>query len=146
MEKRICIFDANFTNNFMQYYSRKLIKPGDLNSHGTLFGGTLLSWIDEEAAIFANCQLEGRSRLVTKFMSEINFVSSAANGDIIEVGMETTRYGNSSITVRCNVRNKFTKASIITIEKIVFVNLDADGNPRPHVKANQEISSSEPTI
>jgi acyl-CoA hydrolase len=130
----------------MQYYSRKLIKPGDLNSHGTLFGGTLLSWIDEEAAIFANCQLEGRARLVTKFMSEINFVSSAVNGDIIEVGMETSRFGSSSITVRCNVRKKFTQESIITIEKIVFVNVDENGNSAPHAKANQEITSSEPTI
>lgn len=123
----------------MQYYSRKLIKPGDLNSHGTLFGGALLAWIDEEAAIFANCQLEGRARLVTKFMSEINFVDSAKNGDIIEIGMETTKFGRTSITVRCNVRNKFTQGSIITIERIVFVNLDAEGNPIPHAKANQPV-------
>lgn len=123
----------------MQYYSRKLIKPGDLNSHGTLFGGALLSWIDEEAAIFANCQLDGTARLVTKFMSEINFVDSAQNGDIIEIGMETTRFGRSSITVRCNVRKKFTEDSIITIEKIVFVNLDEHGNPTEHIKANQAV-------
>lgn len=123
----------------MQYYSRKLIKPSDLNSHGTLFGGALLAWIDEEAAIFANCQLEGRSRLVTKFMSEINFVDSAKNGDIIEIGMETTQFGRTSISVRCNVRNKFTQASIITIERIVFVNLNEQGEPIPHLKANQPV-------
>jgi len=126
----------------MQYYSRKLIKPGDLNSHGTLFGGALLAWIDEEAAIFANCQLEGRARLVTKFMSEINFVDSAKNGDIIEIGMETTKFGRTSITVRCNVRNKFTQDSIITIERIVFVNLDQEGNPTAHNKANLPVSKS----
>lgn len=125
----------------MQYYSRKLIKPGDLNSHGTLFGGALLSWIDEEAAIFANCQLEGKARLVTKFMSEINFVNSAKNGDIIEIGMETTKFGRTSISVKCNVRNKFTQESIITIDSIVFVNLDAEGSPVPHVKANQPVNS-----
>lgn len=123
----------------MQYYSRKLIKPGDLNSHGTLFGGALLSWIDEEAAIFANCQLDGKARLVTKFMSEINFVDSAQNGDIIEIGMETTSFGRSSITVRCNVRKKFSQVSIITIEKIVFVNVDEDGKSTPHNKANQKV-------
>jgi acyl-CoA hydrolase len=125
----------------MQYYSRKLIKPGDLNSHGTLFGGALLSWIDEEAAIFANCQLEGKARLVTKFMSEINFVNSAKNGDIIEIGMETTKFGRTSVSVKCNVRNKFTQESIITIDSIVFVNLDAEGSPVPHVKANQAVNS-----
>jgi acyl-CoA hydrolase len=60
--------------------------------------------------------------------------------------METSRFGSSSITVRCNVRKKFTQESIITIEKIVFVNVDENGNSAPHAKANQEITSSEPTI
>jgi len=33
----------------MQFYSRKWVKPEDLNPRGSLFGGRLLSWIDEEA-------------------------------------------------------------------------------------------------
>ena len=41
----------------MQFYSRKIIKPQDLNNYGTLFGGAVLSWIDEEAAVFVACQL-----------------------------------------------------------------------------------------
>jgi acyl-CoA hydrolase len=115
----------------MNFYSRKLIKPGDMNAHGTLFGGTVLSWIDEEAAIFVNCQL-GRGNVVTKFMSEIDFVSSAKLGDIIEIGMETKNFGKSSITIRSVVRNKFTKETIIKIDDIVFVHLDENGNPAPH--------------
>lgn len=115
----------------MNFYSRKLIKPQDMNAHGTLFGGTVLSWIDEEAAIFVNCQL-GRGNVVTKFMSEIDFVSSAKLGDIIEIGMETKNFGKSSITIRCVVRNKFTKETIIKIDDIVFVHLDAEGNPASH--------------
>lgn len=115
----------------MNFYSRKLIKPQDMNAHGTLFGGSVLSWIDEEAAIFVSCQL-GRGNLVTKFMSEIDFVSSAKLGDIIEIGMETVSFGKSSITVKCVVRNKFTKEIIIKIDKIVFVHLGEDGKPTPH--------------
>lgn len=115
----------------MNFYSRKLIKPQDMNAHGTLFGGTVLSWVDEEAAIYVSCQL-GKGNLVTKFMSEIDFVSSAKLGDIIEIGMETVNFGKSSITVRCVVRNKFTKEVIIKIDKIVFVHLDKDGKPTPH--------------
>lgn len=115
----------------MNFYSRKLIKPQDLNAHGTLFGGTVLSWIDEEAAIFVSCQL-GKGNLVTKFMTEINFVSSAELGDIIEIGMETIKFGRTSITVRCVVRNKFSKDTIIKIDKIVFVHLGEDGKPAPH--------------
>lgn len=115
----------------MRFFSRKLIKPQDLNAHGTLFGGSVLAWIDEEAAIYVICQL-GKGNIATKFMSEIDFVSSAKLGDIIEIGMETVSLGTTSITVRCEVRHKFTRKPIIRIEKIVFVHLDEDGQPKPH--------------
>jgi len=115
----------------MRFFSRKLIKPEDLNAHGTLFGGVVLSWIDEEAAIYVTCQL-GKGNIATKFMSEIDFVSSAKLGDIIEIGMETVSFGTTSITVRCEVRQKFTRTPIIRIEKIVFVHLDENDRPTPH--------------
>ena len=115
----------------MRFFSRKLIKPQDLNAHGTLFGGAVLAWIDEEAAIYVICQL-GKGNIATKFMSEIDFVSSAKLGDIIEIGMETVSLGTTSITVRCEVRNKFTREPIIRIDKIVFVHLDEQGKPTPH--------------
>ncbi|CAG9227141.1 cytosolic long-chain acyl-CoA thioester hydrolase family protein [Paraburkholderia caribensis] len=115
----------------MNFHTRKWVKPEDLNPNGTLFGGSLLRWIDEEAAIYAICQLDNQ-RVVTKFMSEINFVSSARQGDIIELGMTATHFGTTSITLRAEVRNKITRKSILTVEKMVFVNLDANGNPAPH--------------
>ncbi|MBB2928681.1 acyl-CoA thioesterase [Paraburkholderia silvatlantica] len=115
----------------MNFHTRKWVKPEDLNPNGTLFGGSLLRWIDEEAAIYAICQLDNQ-RVVTKFMSEINFVSSARQGDIIELGIKATDFGRTSITLRAEVRNKITRKSILTIEKMVFVNLGADGVPVPH--------------
>lgn len=116
----------------MKFYSRKWVKPEDLNPNGSLFGGQLLSWVDEEAAIFAMCQLGKDRHLVTKFMSEINFVSSARQGDVIEMGVELTGCGRSSVTLRAEVRNKITKQTIISIDRIVFVNLDSEGRPIPH--------------
>lgn len=115
----------------MQFYSRKIIKPQDLNNNGTLFGGAVLSWIDEEAAVFVACQL-GKRSIVTKYMSEINFVNSGELGDVIEIGMETVKFGTTSITVRCEVRTKFSERTIITIEKIVFVHVDENGRPKAH--------------
>jgi acyl-CoA hydrolase len=115
----------------MNFHTRKWVKPEDLNPNGTLFGGSLLRWIDEEAAIYAICQLDNQ-RVVTKFMSEINFVSSARQGDIIELGMTATHFGRTSITLRAEVRNKITRKSILTVEKMVFVNLDETGEPAPH--------------
>lgn len=117
----------------MNFYTRKWIKPEDLNPNGSLFGGRLLSWIDEEAVIYAIVQL-GNQHIVTKYISEINFVSSAKTGDIIEMGIEATDFGRTSLTLRCEVRNKITRKTILSIEKLVFVNLDKHGTPAPHGK------------
>ena len=53
-------------------------------------------------------------------------------GDNIEIGMQTVKFGTSSITVRCEVRTKFSKKTIVTIEKIVFVHVDENGRPKAH--------------
>ena len=115
----------------MKFLTRKLIKPGDLNANNTLFGGQLLKWIDEEAGIYAMTKL-GSHRVVTKVMSEINFVSSASQADVIEIGLEFLAIGRTSISFRCKVRNLFTQKVIISIEKIVFVNVDENLKPAPH--------------
>lgn len=117
----------------MNFYTRKWIKPGDLNPNGSLFGGALLQWIDEEAAIYAIIQL-GSNKVVTKYMSEINFESPGRTGDIIELGLKATNFGRTSITLTCQVRNKITKSVILTVDKIVFVHLDENGVPAPHGK------------
>lgn len=117
----------------MNFHTRKWVKPEDLNPNGTLFGGSLLKWIDEEAAIYAIVQLDN-PHVVTKYISEINFVSSARQGDIIELGITATSFGTTSLTMRCEVRNKITRKSILTIDRIVFVNVDENGNPFPHGK------------
>ena len=121
----------------MRFHTRKWVKPEDLNPNGTLFGGRLLQWIDEELGIYAIIQLE-IPRTVTKFMSEIDFVSSAKQGDIIEIGMEAIAFGNSSITLKCAVRNKLTRKTIIEIDKIVMVSLDENGSPLKHGKTKVE--------
>lgn len=118
-------------NDIVTFHTRKWVKPEDLNPNGTLFGGSLLRWIDEEAAVYAIVQL-GNQRAVTKYMSEINFVSSASQGDLIEMGLKATSFGRTSITMTAQVRNMITRQLILTIEKIVFVNLDQDGIPTPH--------------
>jgi acyl-CoA hydrolase len=115
----------------ISFRTRKWVRPEDLNANGTLFGGSLLKWIDEEAAIYAIIQL-GNGRAVTKYISEINFVSSAVKGDLIEMGLTATRFGRTSLTMRAEVRNMITRQSILTIEEIVFVNLGVEGKPEPH--------------
>jgi acyl-CoA hydrolase len=115
----------------MNFHTRKWVKPEDLNPNGTLFGGALLRWVDEEAAIYAMLQM-GNHRAVTKKMSEINFVSSAVQGDMIEMGLKATHFGRTSLTMRAEVRNMITRQIILSIDEIVFVSLGEDGKPKPH--------------
>lgn len=117
----------------MNFHTRKWVKPEDLNPNQTLFGGSLLRWIDEEAVIYAIVQLEN-SHVVTKYISEINFIAAPRQGDIIELGIEATHFGKSSLTMRCEVRNKLTRQPVLSIDKLIFVNLDEEGNPQPHGK------------
>lgn len=126
----------------MKFYSRKLIKPEDLNANNTLFGGKLLEWIDEEAGIYAMTRLES-SKVVTKYMSEIDFKSSASQGDVIEIGLEFIAIGTTSISFACEVRNLFTKKSIIQISKIVFVHVDETEKATPHGKTAEDLLRNE---
>ena len=117
----------------MNFHTRKWVKPEDLNPNHSLFGGRLLQWIDEEAVIYAIVQLEN-PYVVTKFISEINFIKAPKQGDIIEIGILATNFGTTSLSMRCEVRNMLTREPILNIEKLVFVNLDENGVPTSHGK------------
>jgi acyl-CoA hydrolase len=122
--------------------------PNDLNYASSLFGGRALEWIDEEAAIYAICQLESNV-LVTKHIGEITFESPAMQGDVVEFGLVTKRVGITSITVTCLVRNKVTKKTICLADDIVFVRVDPDTRlPVPHGKTLEalDIQSKEEII
>lgn len=121
----------------MRFHTRKWVKPQDLNANETLFGGALLAWIDEEAVLYSIIQLENK-KIVTKYMSELNFRSTARQGDIIEIGIEVVKFGATSLTLKSEVRNKMTRESILTVDTIIMVNLGPDGKPAPHGKTKIE--------
>lgn len=113
------------------FRTRKMVMPGQLNGAGTLFGGQALAWIDEEAAIFAACQL-GTSSVVTKFMSQVDFLAPAHQGDLVEIGARLVAVGRTSITISCTIRNKTSGQDIVRVDKVVFVHVDEKGQPTPH--------------
>ena len=121
----------------MRFNTRKWVRPEDLNANQTLFGGVLLSWIGEEAVLYSIIQLENK-RVVTKYMSEINFMSTAKQGDIVEIGMEVVKFGKSSLVLKCEARNKMTHETLLTVDQIIMVNLGSDGKAKPHGKTRVE--------
>ncbi|KAM9862031.1 acyl-CoA thioesterase [Leucobacter sp. BZR 635] len=110
---------------------RKWIKPEDLNQHDALFGGRLLQWVDEEAAIVAVTQL-GTTDLVTRHMSAIDFVSRAERGDLLELEYRVVAFGRTSITLSCRVENAATGQDVLRLDSLVFVAVDGDGHPTAH--------------
>lgn len=119
----------------MQYQTRRVVMYSHLNSAGVLFGGQALAWIDEEAGIFAACQM-GTTRIVTKKMSAVDFMSPGSLGDILAIGCEVVKVGRTSLTVACELRNKTTGHVIVKVDEIVFVSLDENNQPTPHALAN----------
>jgi acyl-CoA thioesterase YciA len=116
----------------MRFLTRKLVQPQDLNVRGTLFGGRLLAWVDEEAAIFAGVETR-HNKVVTKSISAINFIAPAFQGDIIEIGVALKKVGRTSVSVEVQVRNLVTQKVIVNIDEMVFVCVDENGKPTPHI-------------
>lgn len=115
----------------MRFLTRKLVKPEDLNANNTLFGGRLLEWVDEEAAIYA--AIESRhKRVVTKSISAINFIAPARQGDVVEIGVALKRVGKTSLTLEVQVRDLTTQNIIVNIDEMVFVCVDENGRPVRH--------------
>jgi len=110
---------------------RKWVKPEDLNQHDALFGGRLLQWVDEEAAIVAVAQL-GTIDVVTRHFSAVDFVARASRGDMLELVYRIEAFGRTSITMSCRVENTVTGQEILTLDQIVFVAVDPDGRPVEH--------------
>ena len=115
----------------MRFLTRKIVMPGDLNAANTLFGGTALSWVDEAAAMYIMSEIK-HYRLVTKKMSEVDFIAPAHQGDMVEIGVQLKQLGKTSVTVDVEVRNERTKQIIAHIDEIVFVCLDETGKPTKH--------------
>lgn len=111
--------------------NRRLVMSKDLNGANKLFGGTILAWIDEQAYIEVISLLKS-TNVVTKFISEIEFISGAKVGDVVEIKPVFSKAGKSSVTLRVEVFNFTTQKSIATVNEIVMVNVDENGQPKPH--------------
>ena len=115
----------------MEYTTRRMIKYPHLNAAGILCGGVALSWLNEDAEVFVSTLLE-TSRIATAKVSEVVFNSAANIGDILISGVELVRVGKTSVTVKCELRNKTTNKVIVQVEEVVLVEIDFNKKPTPH--------------
>ncbi|WP_258182767.1 acyl-CoA thioesterase [Enhygromyxa salina] len=122
---------------------RVCMMPADTNAHGTIFGGKILSLIDQAGAIGAHRL--GIGRVVTVAMREVVFSQPVRVGDIVSCYAEILRVGRTSVTVCVRVvahRPTDTKRSVeVTKAEVVYVAIDDAGRPVP-IEASSASSSS----
>jgi acyl-CoA thioesterase YciA len=107
--------------------------PKDTNALGTIFGGVILSYIDQAGAVEAHRHCGGR--IVTVAVREVVFHAPVFVGDLVSFYTQTVRLGNTSITVSVEVEAerghpggpKFK----VTEAELVFVHVDEAGHPKP---------------
>jgi len=112
---------------------RVVLMPKDTNAHGTIFGGVILSYIDQAAAVEA--KRHGASFIVTVAMREVVFHEPVYVGDLVSFYTGLVRLGRTSITVSVEVfaqRGEGTGGMIkVTQAEVTFVNLDENRQPLP---------------
>ena len=116
---------------------RVLMMPRDTNAQGTIFGGVILSFIDQAGAIEARRQ--GARVMVSVAMDKIVFHEPVFVGDLISFWCETLRIGTTSITVKVTVEaNRYNDPNekvLVTEAQVVYVNLGEDRKPTPIVRS-----------
>jgi len=110
---------------------RVVMMPKDTNAHGTIFGGVILSYIDQAAAVEA--KRHGASFIVTVAMREVVFHEPVLVGDLVSFYTRLVKIGRTSITVSVEVVSERDASGArpvkVTEAEVTFVNLDRDRRP-----------------
>lgn len=109
-----------------------LVLPPDTNHMGTIFGGTVLAYVDEIAAIAA--MKHSRKVVVTASIDRVNFLSSAKVGDILTLEAVVISTGRTSmeVFVKVETENLDTgKKTLTTTSILTMVAKDTAGKPVP---------------
>jgi acyl-CoA thioesterase YciA len=106
--------------------------PRDTNQYGTIFGGVILSYIDQ--AGFVEARRHGVHRWVTVAIDRVEFKRPVHLGDVVGFYTKTVRKGTSSVTVLVEVeaeRYLTGKVAQVTEATLTLVSVDAAGKPIP---------------
>jgi acyl-CoA thioesterase YciA len=111
---------------------RVIMMPKDTNALGSIFGGVILSLIDQAA--FVEASRQAPHKYVTVAMDKIEFHKPVQVGDIVSLWAETAKIGSTSIRLRVDVlaRSRSSDDDVrVTSAEVTMVAIDERGKPIP---------------
>lgn len=117
----------------MELITTRVCMASQIGVHGNLFGGEMISILDESAAVYC-CQICDTPRMVTKKIEEVIFQRPVKTGNLIKIYGSVESIGNTSITINLEARkhNVYTGVQdLVCSTKMVFVRIDDEGVPVP---------------
>lgn len=120
------------SNDSRRLALRVVTMPRDTNRYGTIFGGVILSYIDQ--AGFVEARTHGAHRWVTASMEHIDFVAPVQLGDIVTLYTTTLSRGTRSVKIRVDVeaeRYDSQQTVSVTTATLTMVSIDEHGRPIP---------------
>ena len=111
---------------------RVLMMPRDTNHHGTIFGGVILSYIDQAGAVGAI--RNGCRQVVTVAMDQVIFHQPVQVGDLVSFYADIIKVGRTSLEVLVTVeatRRSDGEVVAVTEAKVTYVNVDGQGKSTP---------------
>lgn len=114
---------------------RAAMMPRDTNAHGTIFGGVLLSYIDQAGAVGAQhaIRVSGwpEHTLVTVAMKSVEFHNPCHVGDVVTLWTDVVRVGRTSITMHVSVEADHSGSTVrLTEAEVTYVAVDSCGLDR----------------
>ena len=106
--------------------------PADTNANGDIFGGWVLSRMDQAGGI-AGVE-RARGRVVTIAIEAMTFIRPVWVGDVLEVYTEVTSIGRTSMKIHVEAWARRFRTQIhekVTDANFTFVAIDDNGKPRP---------------
>ncbi len=116
----------------LQTALRVVMMPRDTNQYGTIFGGVILSYIDQ--AGFIEARRHGQHRWLTVSIQTVEFLAPVMTGDVVSFLTGTVDTGTSSVKVRVSViaeRYDTGRTVTVTDATLTMVSVDAEGRPIP---------------
>lgn len=109
----------------------QFVFPGDTNHLGTLYGGTLMAWMDSAAAV-AGVRRAGSAAVVTAAVDRLEFRVAIREGELVELVARVESVGRTSMRVVVDVHREDPVThdrELCTTGVFTMVALDREGRP-----------------